>query len=53
MAIQITTKDGATTYLDAVSMTTETKAATKILYNGQIYILRGNEVYTITGAKVK
>lgn len=53
MAIQITTKDGATTYLDAVNMTTETKAATKILYNGQIYILRGDEVYTITGAKVK
>ena len=53
MAIQITTKEGATTYLDAVNMTSETKAATKILYNGQIYILRGNEVYTITGAKVK
>ena len=53
MAIQITTKDGATTYLDAVNMTTETKAATKVLYNGLIYILRGDEVYTITGAKVK
>jgi hypothetical protein len=53
MAIQITTKDGATTYLDAVNMTTETQAATKILHNGQIYILRGDEVYTITGAKVK
>ena len=53
MAIQITTKDGATTYLDAVNMTTETKAATKVLYNGQIYILRGDEVYTITGNRVK
>ena len=53
MAIQITTKDGATTYLDAVNMTTETQAATKILYNGQIYILRGNEVYTITGNRVQ
>lgn len=49
MAIQITTKDGATTYLDAVNMTTEAKAATKILYNGQIYILRGNEVYDLNG----
>lgn len=25
----------------------------KIMYNGQIYILRGNEVYTITGHRVK
>jgi hypothetical protein len=25
----------------------------KILKDGQIYILRGNEVYTITGAKVR
>ena len=53
MAIQITTKDGATTYLDAVNMTTETQAATKILYNGQIYILRGDQVYTIRGNRVK
>jgi hypothetical protein len=53
MAIKITTKDGATTYLDAVNMTTETQTATKILHNGQIYILRGNEVYTITGYRVQ
>ena len=25
----------------------------KVMYNGQIYILRGNEVYTITGHRVK
>lgn len=27
--------------------------ATKILYNGQIFILRGDKTYTITGAEVK
>ena len=53
MAIKITSKEGTTTYLDAVDMTTETQTATKILHNGQIYILRGNEVYTITGNRVK
>ena len=53
MAIKITSKEGTTTYLDAVDMTTETQTATKILHNGQIYILRGDQVYTITGNRVK
>ena len=29
------------------------KQARKILYNGQIYILRGEKVYTVTGEEVR
>lgn len=51
--VRITSRDGVTTYLDAINMTTESKTATKVLHNGQIYILRGDEIYTLTGARVK
>ncbi len=27
--------------------------ASKILHNGQIYILRGEKVYTVTGQEIK
>ena len=30
-----------------------TSKVRKVMYNGQIYILRGEEVYTITGHRVK
>lgn len=53
MAIKITNKDGVSTYIDAVDLNPETQKATKILHNGQIYILRDNEVYTITGHRVR
>lgn len=53
MALRITSKEGVTTYLDAVDMSTQSKNATKILYNGKIYILRDGKVYTITGTRVK
>lgn len=36
-----------------VSTIEETPQANKILRNGQIYILRGEEIYTITGLKIK
>ena len=51
--VRITSRDGVTTYLDAINMTTESKTATKVLHNGNIYILRGDEIYTLTGARVK
>ena len=53
MAIKITSRDGVTTYLDAAHTTNTSKIATKVLYNGKIYILRDGKVYTITGARVK
>ena len=49
MALRITSKDNTTTYLDAVNMSTQTNNATKILVNGQIYILRDGRVYDIMG----
>lgn len=51
--VRINSRDGVTTYLDAINMTTESKTATKVLHNGNIYILRGDEIYTLTGARVK
>jgi hypothetical protein len=51
--VRITSRDGVTTYLDAAHTNNTSKIATKILHNGQIYILRGNEVYTITGNRVR
>lgn len=53
MAIKITNKDGVSTYIDAVDLNPETQKATKILHNNHIYILRGDEVYTITGNRVR
>lgn len=37
----------------AIGNTTEEIKAVKILKNGQLYILRGEKVYTVTGAEVK
>ncbi len=34
-------------------LTNDAQPATKILYNGHIYILRGEKVYTLTGQEVK
>ena len=34
-------------------LTNDAQPATKILYKGQIYILRGEKVYTLTGQEVK
>ena len=51
--LKITKRDGTTTYLDAVNMSTQTNHATKILYNGQIYILRDGKMYDLTGRGVK
>ena len=51
--VRITSRDGVTTYLDAAHTTNTSKIATKVLYNGKIYILRDGKVYTITGARVK
>lgn len=53
MAIKITSRDGVTTYLDAAHTNNTSKIATKVLYNGKIYILRDGKVYTITGTRVK
>lgn len=47
--LKITKRDGTSTYLDAVNMSTQTNNATKILVNGQIYILRDGRVYDIMG----
>jgi hypothetical protein len=43
----------APTEIDNIPTGGQSAAAIKILHNGQIYILRGDEVYTITGARVK
>lgn len=51
--VRITSRDGVTTYLDAAHTTNTSKIATKVLYNGKIYILRDGKVYTITGTRVK
>lgn len=53
MIIKITEKDGVVTYLDNIETPQQGASAIKILQNGQIYILRGDEVYTITGLRVK
>jgi hypothetical protein len=53
MIIKLTEKDGVVTYLDNIETPQQGASAIKILQNGQIYILRGDEVYTITGHRVK
>ena len=53
MALRITSKDNTTTYLDAIDMSTQSKNATKILYNGQIYILRDGKMYDMMGRGVR
>ena len=39
--------------IDDIETPQQGASAIKIMQNGQIYILRGDEVYTITGARVK
>ena len=53
MALRITSRDGVTTYLDAVDMSTQSKTVSKILYNGQIYILRDGKMYDMMGRLVR
>ena len=49
--IKIVDKDKTTTSVEDIK--DNEPIATKILHNGQIYILRGNAVYTLTGHRVK
>ena len=49
--IKIVEKDNTTTMVDEIKGAEQ--IVQKVLYNGRIYILRGNEVYTITGHRVK
>jgi hypothetical protein len=51
--MKIVDKAGVVTYISDATAPQKGSVATKLLHNGQIYILRGDEVYTITGAKVK
>jgi hypothetical protein len=51
--MKIVDKAGVVTYVGDATAPQKGSVATKLLHNGQIYILRGDEVYTITGAKVK
>lgn len=51
--VKITDKNGVVTYLDNIENPQQEASAIKILHNGQIYILRGDEVYTITGNRVR
>ena len=39
--------------MDVENMTVPADKAVKVLYNGQIFILRGEKMYTITGSEVK
>ena len=43
--------DGPTTDIDVIKP--DQSSATKILRNGQIFILRGDKIYTLTGQEVK
>lgn len=51
--VRITSRDGVTTYLDAIDMSTQSKTVSKILYNGQIYILRDGKMYDLSGRLVR
>ena len=51
--VKITDKNGVVTYLDNIENPQQEASAIKILHNGKIYILRGDEVYTITGNRVR
>ena len=51
--MKIVDKNGVVTYIGDVTAPQKGSVATKILHNGNIYILRDNEVYTITGNRVK
>jgi hypothetical protein len=47
--MKIVDKNGVVTYIGDVTAPQKGSVATKILHNGQIYILRGNEVYDLNG----
>ena len=47
--MKIVAKNGVVTYIGDVTAPQKGSVATKILHNGQIYILRGNEVYDLNG----
>ena len=51
--MKIVDRSGVVTYIGDAVAPQKGSVATKILHNGQIYILRGDEVYTITGHRVK
>ena len=51
--MKIVDKNGVVTYIGDVTAPQKGSVATKILHNGQIYILRGDEVYTITGTRIR
>lgn len=51
--MKIVAKNGVVTYIGDVTAPQKGSVATKILHNGQIYILRGDEVYTITGTRIR
>lgn len=51
--MKIVDRSGVVTYIGDITAPQKGSVATKILHNGQIYILRGDEVYTITGHRVK
>ncbi len=51
--MKIVDKAGVVTYVGDATAPQKGSVATKILHNGQIYILRGDEVYTITGYRVQ
>lgn len=52
-AIKIMDRGGVVTYIGDITTPQEGSVATKILHNNQLYILRDNEVYTITGNRVR
>ena len=47
--MKIVDKAGVVTYIGDATAPQKGSVATKILHNGQIYILRGNEVYDLNG----
>lgn len=51
--MKIVDRSGVVTYIGDAVAPQKGSVATKILHHGQIYILRGDEVYTITGHRVK
>ena len=51
--MKIVDKAGVVTYIGDPTVPQEGSIATKILHNGQIYILRGDEVYDLMGNRVR
>ena len=46
-------ESGTATAIEEIETQQQTQSATKLLRNGQIFILRGEKVYTLTGQEVK